>query len=134
MTDSGPIQFVSHVPVEETMFFEDAFPDVLALDLEDKREALKTAIARWMYVNRLLVGETYGHRMKDVDEPVPGVTDEDTRLDSRWDPDRDLYVYTTGIADPFQGLGYAKILKAHFLGVLSGMGFRHVVGHSRKNG
>ncbi len=128
------IQFTSHVPVEHTMFFEDAFSESLALSLQDKREALKTAIARWMYVGSRLVGETYGYRMQDVDEPIPGVTDEDNRLDPRWDPVRDCYLYSTGIAETFQGMGYGKILKAHFLGVLAAMGFRNVVGHARKNG
>src|SRR5438309_9489784 len=128
------IIFKRDVAVKDTMLFEEYFPDVLALDLEDKREVLKTAIARWMFVDGILAGETYGHKVRDVDEPVPGVTDADLRLDSRWHADKTFYVYTTGTLKPYQRQGYAKILKAHTLGVVSGLGFATVIGHSTENG
>ena len=127
-----PITFVSQIHVAKTMAFEELFSEELALDVKDKKDVLSTAIARWMFVGDELVGETYAHMLKDLDEWIPGVNEEKPphRTLDRWHPmSQAVYVYSTGILPGWQHQGFGRILKAHLLGVLAGRQIRTVLGH-----
>jgi len=73
-----------------------------------------------------LVGESFGVSIIECKEPIEGlaVLDEYERKTG-------VYCYSNTILPPFQGKGLGKILKAHWLGIAVGNGFRVVYGHAR---
>lgn len=113
------ITFRFKYPVSRTMAFEGEHHENLRLNLRDKRDLLKRAIALWMLEDGRLVGEAYGLPLDGKDE-MPGCPN---------DP-HSLYCYSTTILGKYQGKGYGAILKAAFIGCVS-RDFRRIFGHAR---
>lgn len=114
------IRFMSSVPIDETMVFEEPYEGGLRLARDEKAALLEKAVAVWMYVDGVLAGECYGVSPKDLGEEIEDVTAVD--LDS-------IYCYSTTILPPFQGHGLGKLLKANWLGRVAKR-FTLVTGHS----
>lgn len=114
------VTFRFHYPISRTMAFEKEYHPNLRLTLSDKRWLLKKTISIWMFVDGKLAGETYGMPLLDkVNRP----------LGCPYDPES-IYCYSNTILGPYKGHGYGTILKAAFLGHVSGK-FRRVFGHAR---
>lgn len=106
------MRFTTSWPLEQTMVFEKLFHRHRQMTLREKRSVLAGAECVWLYDGRTreLVGETYG-------VPVD-------RLDEEGEEG-------TAILPAFREQGWAKILKAFFLGRVSQKGFRFAIGHAR---
>lgn len=127
------LQFKKNIPLEETLVFEEIYPENLQMDLETKQELLDEG-ALFLYVidkeTGKLIGETYSiplDNMKDwdVDEHQP----EDGL--ENWYGKNAVYVYSTTILPEYQGKKLGEILKAYFLGMAESQ-FDYVVGHARQ--
>jgi hypothetical protein len=121
------IRFQYDVPLEETMEFEAVYPQNLQMTLPAKRALLKTsgAVVVWMLVDGVLAGESYGVPMEGFVSDMEGAhLVED-------DPARALYCFSNTVLPAFQGRGFGAILKAHWLGLAAGHGFRVIYGHAR---
>ena len=121
------ITFKYDLPLNETMQFEAIYPDELQMDLVEKQELrdAKGSIFVWMFVDDVCVGEAYGVPLSSLDEAVEGLADADPRA---------MYCYSNTIMPDYQGKGWGKILKAHWLGFVKGAGFSLICGHARPNG
>jgi hypothetical protein len=122
------IRFRSDLPLEETMAFDAVYPEPLQYDLVEKAAILATpgSVAIWMFVGEELVGESYGIPLASDDEDLPwiGSLPPEERAAG-------IYCYSNTILPPHQRGGYGKILKAHWLGLVKGKGFRVVYGQAR---
>jgi len=122
------LSFRNDLPLNQTMMFEAVYPEPLQLDIKEKAELNRAqhGIWVWMFVNDQLVGETYGVPLAELAEPVEGM--------SGIPADNRLYCYSNTVLPAFQHRGYGRLLKAYFLGVAKGRGFRAVYGHARPGG
>ncbi len=121
------ITFKYALPLTSTMMFEAIYPEPLQMDIEDKI-ALQTpdSIWVWMLIDGKLVGESYGVPTSQLDEPIEGLNGTKSS--------HILYCYSNTILPEFQGRGLSRILKAHFLGIVKGRGYKVVYGHARPGG
>ena len=125
------IRFDYQVPLEQSRAFEAVYHEALQLDLSAKGEIrnLPGSMFAWMFADGELVGESYGVPLATSDElfeGLAGLTDEEKR--------GAIYCYSNTILPRFQGQGLGTILKAHWLGLVVGHGFRIVYGHARPGG
>jgi GNAT superfamily N-acetyltransferase len=113
------------------MGFEAVYHDNLKLDITEKTEIRDTrgSIFVWMIVNGELVGESYGVPLAESDEEFEGLTNvpENEKKAS-------IYCYSNTILPAFQKKGLGTVLKAHWLGLTVGRGFKFVYGHARPGG
>jgi hypothetical protein len=82
-----------------------------------------------MRLDGVLAGEAYGLPISTYDETIEGLgalTPEEK--------DSAIYCYSNTILPPFQRRGLGDILKAHWLGLVAGNGFKTVYGHARPGG
>jgi len=114
------ITFRFKYPIAETMAFELEYPEPLRLTLEEKTRLLEDAIVMWMFDGETLVGETYGVSLGNSAYEHPGCPQY---------PDA-IYCYSNTILGEFKSKGYGTILKAAFIGRVSGE-FRAIYGHAR---
>ena len=123
------ISFQYHVVLSETMKFEEIYPHTLRLSLSEKTELKSpTGIWVWMFLGDNLIGEAYG-------VPLDEISDETTAgLNLLFSQKEILYCCSNTILPQYQGRGFGKILKSHFLGIAQGRGFKAVVGHARVGG
>jgi len=121
------ITFKYDLPLTETMQFEDIYPEELQMDLVEKQELRdgKGSIFVWMFVDNVCVGEAYGVPLSSLDEVVEGLSDADPRA---------MYCYSNTVLPEYQGKGWGKMLKSHWLGLVKGKGFSTIYGHARPNG
>lgn len=98
-------------PVDETAIFENPFHPNLQHSRSEKVEFFKDPqlVAAWMYEDDVLVGEMYG---------LPDEEDADC-----------LYCHSSSVLG--MGKGRGTLLKAHWLGLAKGLGFKRVAGHAR---
>lgn len=115
------VTFTSYVPVRATLVFEDIFEEELQLEEKEKVELLGSALARWMYVDGELAGETYGVQLNYLHEKIEDCEKES--LDT-------VYCYSTALLPKFRRKGLGAILKAYWLAVAKERGVRRVVGHA----
>jgi len=113
------------------MDFELVYHDNLKLDLSEKEDIWVTpgSIFAWMFLDGEIAGESYGIPLAGCDEQIEGLT---ALTDS--EKNTSVYCYSNTILPPFQRQGFAKILKAHWLGLVVGKGFDVVYGHARPGG
>jgi GNAT superfamily N-acetyltransferase len=102
------------------MAFEKEYHPNLRLTLAEKRDLLQHAIVLWMFDRGQLAGETYGIALDGRFEAPPGCPK---------DP-RAIYCYSTTILRRYKNRGYGRILKAAFIGRVSGE-FQRIYGHAR---
>ena len=104
------------MPLSETMEFEDAYEPELTMDLDEKTRFLAHpgTIALWMFVDGALAAETYG---------APG--DDAPRTAGRA-----IACNSTTILPAFRQRGFAKILKAYWLGMVRAAGYTSVTGYA----
>ena len=114
------ITFKFEYPIERTMAFEKEYHENLQLELEEKRGLLRDAIAIWMFDGDVLVGETYGIALGHRADEHPGCPA---------DPHA-IYCYSNTILGKYKEKGYGTILKAAFIGHVSGK-FSRIYGHAR---
>jgi ribosomal protein S18 acetylase RimI-like enzyme len=123
-----PIRFRYDLALDQTMMFEDVYPEPLQLDLEEKQELWDTAgsIFVWMFVGAEIVGESYGIPLATIHREVEGLQDLSA-------PDREssIYCHSNTILPAFQHRGFGTILKSHWLGLVAAAGFKSVYGHAR---
>lgn len=115
----GVIRFQHQPPdINLTMGFEAPYHPNLQYDEDEKGAMLSLPglIGVWMSLDGELVGETYG---------LPGPFTEDMIVCD----DETVYCYSNTVLRPSLGLG--STIKAHWLGVVVGRGFRRVIGHAR---
>ena len=109
------------IGARESLVFDACYEEGLRMDLEEKQEDLCAAIATYLFVNDVLVGEIYGIRVCGLNEEIPDV-DEQIPRDA-------VYCCSTTILPGHRYRGYAKLLKAYWLGrMLSEASL--IVGHS----
>jgi GNAT superfamily N-acetyltransferase len=122
------IKFRYDVPLEKTMAFETVYHERLQLTLSGKRKYWDKpgSVFVWMLVDGELVGESYGFPLASYEGPNGGLSDlaENERQAA-------IYCYSNTILPSFQNKGYGTILKAHWLGLVTGKGFEIVYGHAR---
>ena|SRR5208283_623890 len=121
------ITFKYDLPLMDTLQFEAVYPDELQMDLSEK-QALRDAdgsIFVWLFVDSECIGEAYSVPLSSLDEPVEGLDDADRKA---------MYCYSNTILTEYQGRGWGKILKAHWLGLVKGANFSTIYGHARPNG
>lgn len=111
----------------ETQQFESAYPDELQMDIPEKQalQDAKYSIFVWLFVDGECIGEAYGVPLKSLDEPVEGLAGVDQSA---------MYCYSNTILPEYQGKGWGRLLKAHWLGLVKGSGFSTIYGHARPNG
>jgi hypothetical protein len=114
------ITFRFDYPLSRTMDFEEEHHKNLRFTLGEKKALLKNAITIWMLVGENLVGETYG---------IPLDNKEDRPEGCPLDP-HSIYCYSNTILGKYKGKGYGTILKAAFIGHVSGK-FQNIYGHAR---
>lgn len=98
---------VHQVHLPDTMIFEDLYEPALKLDYDEKYRIITKGIATWLYLDNVLIGETYGACPAHLDEPIP-----DLPVDQTYS----IYCYSTTILPPYQRRGFGKLLKAYWLG------------------
>ena len=125
------IEFNYAVPLEQTMDFESVYHPGLQLDLEQKQEVWDTpgAFFVWMFVDDMLVGESYGIPLTSSSELI-----EDLLVLPESEKEKAVCCFSNTILPAFQRQGYGAILKAHWLGLAAGKGFEVVYGHARPGG
>jgi len=125
------IEFKYDVPLEQTMAFEPVYHEAMQLNIWEKTEIRNAfgSIFVWMYVDRVLAGETYGVPLASHCELI----EELGKLAER-EKKSGIYCYSNTILPAFQGRGLGSILKAHWLGLAVGDGFEVVYGHARPGG
>jgi hypothetical protein len=121
------ITFKYNVPLKDTMVFEKLFEKELRLDLGEKSLLTKDNYTTWMYVNGKLAGEIYSLPVKQL-LAIEKESLEDID-DIRYLHNDTAYIYTCGVLDKFQGMGYGSLMYAHHLGRLA-EGFDMAVGHA----
>lgn len=121
------ITFKDHVPVEDTMEFEQQYEDKLQWSTEDKDELITLCqpTVAYMYIDGKLAGETYGLSPAD-DYTFRNEEIEDCNINDHVS----CYCYSTTILPAYQGLGLGKILKAYWLGLVKARGYQYVIGHA----
>jgi GNAT superfamily N-acetyltransferase len=119
------LQFVSSLPIEDTMIFEASYEENLQLEADDKRPILANGIAAWLLVDGKVAGETYGITPRSL-----AIVADDEIEDCDPEDDASIYCYSTTILPEFRGKGLARLLKAYWLGKVAERGFGRVVGHS----
>jgi hypothetical protein len=127
----GVIKFNYGIPLEQTMAFESVYHEALQLDLAEKKEMWDApgSIFVWLSVDGELAGESYGIPLVSCDEPIEGLT-----ALTEGEKEKGVYCYSNTILPPFQKQGFGTILKAHWLGLAAGKGFKIVYGHARRGG
>jgi GNAT superfamily N-acetyltransferase len=116
------ITLSSDIRLPDTMSFEECYEDSLQLDLDEKTELRDSNwLAVWMMIDGVLVGETYGVRLRDLDEEIEDCDDL---------PSDTIYCYSTTILPPYRGKGLSKVLKGAWLGMCLAQGVRNIVGHA----
>jgi GNAT superfamily N-acetyltransferase len=127
------IKFTTEVSLEDSLVFENVYPENLQWDLEGKQE-LKEEGAEFLYVvdgdTGALIGEAYFlplDTMKDWD------ADEEQPEDGLgpYYGKNAMYAFSTTILPEYQAKGYGKILKAYCLGIWKERGFELALGHAR---
>jgi GNAT superfamily N-acetyltransferase len=120
------IEILHVYPMEETMIFEEMYPDNLRLDLQGKLD-LKEDGAEFIYIrdsgSGQLMGETYFISVNDLREELG--------LDE-WKNKNAVYVYSTTILTDYRSKGVGKYLKQYFMNYISGR-YSFVLGHARDN-
>jgi GNAT superfamily N-acetyltransferase len=122
------ITFKYDLPLEQTMAFEAVYDEAEQLHLSEKKKIWDApgSIFAWMFVDGELVGETYGI---PVVSSIAGLTDlTDSEKKSG------IHCYSNTILPSFQKRGLGTILKAHWLGMAAGKGFKSVYGYARPGG
>ncbi len=124
INDMPIIQFEYNVPMDTTMEFEGVYPVELQMDLAAKEQLQRVpgAIFVWMFVDGVLAGESYGIPVDEFMDAMEG---------AEMVKDGGFYCYSNTILPEFQGKGFGMVLKAHWLGLVAGKGFRVVYGHAR---
>jgi hypothetical protein len=107
-------------PYEDATVFESCYHENLQMDVEEKKAVLTHSIAVLMNVDGELIGEAYGCPTDKMEEEI-----EDTVKDQAT-----MYCYSNTILPSHQHMGWGKILKAFWLGVVKAKGFTKVVGHT----
>ncbi len=82
-----------------------------------------------MFVDGVLVGESYGNPLVADDEPIEGLkhlSNDEKRTG--------IYCYSNTMLLAFQGQGFGAILKSHWLGLAVGERFETFYGHARPGG
>jgi hypothetical protein len=125
------IEFKYDVPLEQTMAFEPVYHEAMRLDILEKTEIWNAfgSIFAWMYVDGVLVGETYGVPLTshcELIEELGTLTETEKKCG--------IYCYSNTILPAFQNRGLGSILKVHWLGLAVGNGFDVVYGHARPGG
>lgn len=125
------MSFCYTVPLGQTTVFESVYQEALRLDPPEKEEIRNVpgSIFAWLFIERELVGESYGIPLISCDEPIPGLAGIGER-----EKETGLYCYSNTILPHFQRRGLGTILKAHWLGLAAGKGFDAVYGHARPGG
>jgi hypothetical protein len=92
MQDEGKYTFLHQWPIEDTMVFEDIYPDNLKISLSEKLN-LKDLGAEFIYIQDIetkkVIGETYFIAIDDLTEELPGLAE--------WKNKNAVYVYSTTI-------------------------------------
>jgi len=120
------ITFKYDLPICDTMQFEEVYPEQLQMDLPEKQE-LRDAIGSifvWMFIDDVCIGEAYGVPLASLTEPIEGLANAGDAM----------YCYSNTILTEYQGKGWGRILKAHWLGLVKGSGYSTIYGHARPNG
>ena len=122
------IKFRYDLPLADTMMFEAVYPLQLQFELDEKQELwdVPGSIFAWMFVNGEIAGESYGIPTVDDIDDIGGcveLPEGETR--------NSFHCYSNTILPGFQGQGLARILKAHWLGLVAGKGYDTVYGHAR---
>lgn len=111
-------------PIPDTLIFEEAYPENLALDLETRRKILSCGVALYVYVRGKLAGEHYGNTPANIfqktGEHIPDTDIHD--VDS-------YYAYSTTILPKFRGEGLSTKLLIYAQGYLTGM-YPKIIGHA----
>lgn len=118
------IEFKYDMPLEETMLFEDIYHPGLQSSVEEK-QLLRDApgsIFVWMLVDGILAGEAYGKPPCDsrVIAAYPSLTPRDG-----------VHCWSQTIIPGFQGRGFGRKLKEHWLAIAKHMGYKLVSGIAR---
>jgi predicted GNAT superfamily acetyltransferase len=123
-----PIRFKYDLPLEQTMMFEEVYPEPLQLDLDEKHELrdLPGSIFVWMFLGDEIVGESYGIPLATMHREIEGLQDlADAEKETA------IYCHSNTILPSFQHRGWGMILKSHWLGLVTAAGFKTVYGHAR---
>lgn len=130
------IKFVQEVPLDQTLIFEEIYPENLKVDLDTKME-LKKEGAEFIYMinaeTNELIGETY---FIPLDNMQNWEEDEHQTYDglNPFYGKNAMYCYSNTILPEYQKQGLGRILKAYFLGCVKAKCFDMVVAHARNNG
>lgn len=129
------MRFVFNVPLATTMQFEELYRESLRLDLP-KKQKFREAGAEFIYLtsNKTgeLISETY---CIEVDRIVDLFNEEEIPPGVReWRGKNAVYCYSNTTLQKHQSKGFGKILKAYYLGYVTGKGFCFSIGHGRRNG
>ena len=119
------ITFNHHLPITKSMIFEACFKESLRLGLREKREIILPGVGVWMSLDGKLIGETYGICPVHLKEDIPGISE------LHINKIKSLYVYSTAILPKYRGNGYARMLKAYFIGYCRNF-YKHLIGHARE--
>ncbi len=118
------VTFVTDVPLQQTMVFEDVYEPQLRMDIVSKFDVVSNGIVVWMFVDGELAGECYG-----LSALIYGEYESDFE-DVPRDATDAIYCYSTTLLPQFHGRGLAKILVAYWNGLARGATFRRVFGHA----
>lgn len=122
------ISFSYDVPFERSMAFETVYPEAEQFERSKKKQIrdIPGSIFVWLFVDGELAGETYGIPIAISIPGLTNLTDSERKTG--------IHCYSNTILPPFQNQGLGTILKAHWLGVVAGKGFRTVYGYARPGG
>jgi GNAT superfamily N-acetyltransferase len=123
------ITFKLGYPIANSMIFEEVYSEKLQLGLSEKVEILENAITVYLFVDDIVIGESYGVPLSVLDEVIQG-----TENYSKRDKEITVYCYSNTILPKYQKHGFGSLLKSFWLGLVVAHGFKQVIGHARPGG
>lgn len=127
------IKFTNDVSLEDSLVFEQVYPENLQWDLEGKQE-LKDEGTEFLYMvdedSGELMGEAYFLPLDNMKDWPPDEEQSEDGLGPYYGKNA-MYASSTTILPKYQGKGYGRLLKAYCLGLWKGRGFELALGHAR---
>lgn len=127
------ITFRHDIPSEESMVFEEIFPEELREDVESRNELKKNGCEFiHLCVDGKPVSETYFIPLYKILDDFLNDPDQDVTGLQRYSDKNVVYVHSFATLPEFQKMGYGTLLKSYFLGYVKSKEYEYVVGHSKK--
>jgi len=113
--------------------FEREYEEEIREDPEVREEIIRHGLVVNMFLDDVLIGECFGISPHDylclLSKDIT-YTQEDYISDVDMNDHESVYVWSTTISFPFQGLGYGKKLREEFARYASYKGYAKLVGHA----